>query len=191
MATFGMKYAVFAKIATEPATTAPTYNTGVVIGKAMDAEIKANFNEASLYGDDAPAEYVKELKDVDVTLGVTTIPGEAATALFGSTLTAKTDSDGEKVSYKDTDTASYGGLGFIARESIDNVVGYMLVWLPKVKFAPSDNKFQTKGDSITFQNESISGKAVRCNSGEWKNIEHYSTEAAAIAALNTKAGITE
>lgn len=191
MATFGMKYAVFAKIATEPATTAPTYSTGVVIGKAMDAEIKANFNEASLYGDDAPAEYVKELKDVDVTLGVTTVSGKAAAAMFGATNTDKTESSGEKLTFKDTDAASYGGFGFVARESIDNAIGYMLVWLPKVKFAPSDNKFQTKGDSITFQNESISGKAVRCNSGEWKNIEHYPTESAAITALNTKAGITE
>jgi hypothetical protein len=70
------------------------------------------------------------------------------------------------------------------------VTKYWLVWLPKVKFAPPGGNYQTKGDNITWNTPSISGKGTSDHDGNWKIMEAFATENEAITALKTKAGIT-
>ena len=82
MAQYKVAYPYVAAIKTEPEATEATYEKGLALGKMIDVEVTPNYNEASLYGDNALSEYVKEFKDLDVTLNTTSLPVEAFTALF-------------------------------------------------------------------------------------------------------------
>ena len=186
MASFKSSYPVIAPITAEPASTAPTYGTGMKIGKMISTTLAINTNEASLYGDDALAEYVAEFKDLDITLNITTLPAAAYEMLFGSA----EDSTSHAIESTTTDEAKYVGYGFIKGEMVDGVTTYYTVWIPKVKFAPIGEDAETRGDSINWKTPSLSGKGMPGNDGVWRVITPYTTEASAIAALKTKAGIS-
>lgn len=189
MAQYKAKMPIFAPIKSESEGATATYDAGVILGKMMSVNLNPNFNEAALYGDDALAEYEKEFKDLDVTLNVTYLPVKAHKAMFGSTVT---DTDGsETIKSNSNDQAAYGGLGFVIAEKKDGVTKFWMVWLPKVKFVPPSTNYQTKGDTITWNTPSITGKGTADNLGDWKDMSAYATESEAIAALKTKANITE
>lgn len=190
MAQYKAKMPIFAPIKTESDGASATYDKGIVLGKMMSLNLTPNFNEASLYGDDAQAEYEKEFKDLDVSLNTTFLPAEAYQAMFGSTVTTGTSGKGSAITSNIGDTAKYGGLGCVITEKENGTAKYWVVWLPKVKFAPPGGTYQTKGENITWNTPTISGKGTADNKGDWKILEAYDTEAAAITALKTKAGIT-
>ena len=190
MAQYKAKMPIFAPIKTESDGASATYDKGIVLGKMMSLNLTPNFNEASLYGDDAQAEYEKEFKDLDVSLNTTFLPAEAYQAMFGSTVTTGTSGKGSAITSNIGDTAKYGGLGCVITEKENGTAKYWVVWLPKVKFAPPGGNYQTKGDNITWNTPSISGKGIADNLGNWREMESYATESEALAALKTKAGMT-
>lgn len=188
MAQYKAKMPIFAPIQTEPDNAAATYGKGVTLGKMISVNLTPNYNEASLFGDDAQAEYEKEFKDLDVSLNTTFLPTDAYSAMFGSTVTSGTGDESIKSNVQDE--AKYGGLGFVIGEKVNGAAKFWVIWLPKVKFAPPGGNYQTKGDNITWNTPSISGKGIADNLGNWREMESYATESEALAALKTKAGMT-
>lgn len=181
MAFYGLSFPTIAKLD----TVTGKYTDGFKCGKAVSSDVTPNYNEASLHGDDELAEYVKDFKDADVTLGVTEFPIEAATVMFGH----KVDTETNSITYGTQDVASYVGYGFYASEINEGVTKYTACWLPKVKFADTAESYSTKGESIEFKTPSISGKATADASGNWKYKQTFATIEEARAWLETKAGI--
>lgn len=185
-------YPVFAPIASEGAATAPTYSKGAFIGEAMTVGMTPQFNSAPLFGDDRAVANVTAFKQLDISLQTTTLPLEAFNAMFGATHTpAAPETTKEKVSEKTTDAAKYGGFGFIAGGLAGNAEEYHLFWMPKVKFTPPAETYNTNGDSIAFGTPSITGVGLADNTGEWRSREVYATLADALKALKTKAQISD
>ena len=185
-------YPVFAPIASEGAAAAPTYGEGAFLGEAMVIGMTPQFNSASLYGDDKAVANVTAFKQLDLSLQTTTLPLAAFTAMFGATHTeAQPDSVKEKVSEKTTDTAKYGGLGFITGGLSGNAEEYHLFWIPKVKFTPPAETYNTNGESIAFGTPTVTGMAIADNTGEWRYRDVYATLADALEALKTTAQIEE
>lgn len=170
---------------------APTYADGLAIGKLINVGLTPNTNEGSLYGDDALAEYVREFSDLDVSLNVTTIPSAARPILFGETVTAAGEGTQETIVSGGGDSAHYVGFGFVMTEKNNDADEFYFIWIHKVKFALPSETYDTKGDSITFGTPTIEGKGTVDGQGNWRTIVKYDTEAAAIAALKTKAGISD
>lgn len=182
MAQYKVAYPYVAAIKTEPEATEATYEKGLALGKMIDVEVTPNYNEASLYGDNALSEYVKEFKDLDVTLNTTSLPVEAFTALFGQTV----EENNKEVKANINDIAKYVGFGFVKGEMVENVTTYVAVWFPKVKFTPPAEKCTTKGDSITWNTPSITGKGTSDNAGNWKYMKIFDAENEALEFIKSK-----
>ena len=182
MAQYKVAYPYVAAIKTEPKSAEATYEKGLALGKMIDVEVTPNYNEASLYGDNALSEYVKEFKDLDVTLNTTSLPVEAFTALFGQTVTE----DNKEVKANINDIAKYVGFGFVKGEMVENVTTYVAVWFPKVKFTPPAEKCTTKGDSITWNTPNLTGKGTSDNAGNWKYMKIFDKETEALEFIKSK-----
>lgn len=139
------------------------------IGKFIDITIKPNYKEASLYADDEIAEQIREFDSADVTLGVDEIELDTFTEMFGHTLQSVKDSEDEKIITEKGDTpANFGAHGHIYAISKNNVTTFVACMLHRVKFEQPEEKVATKGESITFNTPSITGKAYKDEDGCWR-----------------------
>lgn len=181
MAYYGLSYPIIAKLDVKNGT----YSDGFKCGKAVSSDVTPNYNESSLFGDDELAEYVKDFKDADVTLGTTEIPIEAASVMFGHTV----NKESSTITYGTQDASNYVGYGFYASEMVDGVTKYTACWLPKVKFADSAETYTTKGESIELKTPTISGKATADLKHNWKYKQTFDSIDKTIAWLMEKAGL--
>ncbi len=182
MAQYKVAYPYVAAIQGEQENAEATYQNGLALGKMIDVEITPNFNEGSLYGDNALSEYVKEFKDLDVNLNTTSLPTEAFKMLFGQTVSE----DNKEIKANINDISNYVGFGFVKGEMVNNVTTYFAVWFPKVKFTLPSEKCTTKGDSITWNTPNITGKGTSDNSNHWKYTKMFDTEQQALAFIKDK-----
>ena len=83
MATIGLDKLYYAKI-TEAEDGEETYDTPVILAKAISAELSVELAEATLYADDGASEVVKDFKSGKLTLGVDDIGITAAQDLTGA-----------------------------------------------------------------------------------------------------------
>lgn len=181
MAYIGLKKPIIGK-----RTGAKKYDTPAALGKAVSMNITVNYNEASLYGDDALAEYDKYFKDADITLGTTTIPLEMNEIMFGHTV-----DDAEKtVTSNSNDENNYVGVGIMSVEKNNGETSYIAMFMYKVKFSEPSTEFTTRGDSIEYKTPSISGKASSEDDGVWKMTKTFSSEADALKWIYTQFGST-
>ena len=86
MATIGLDKLYYAKI-TEAEDGEETYDTPVILAKAISAELSVELAEATLYADDGASEVVKDFKSGKLTLGVDDIGITAAQNLTGAATT--------------------------------------------------------------------------------------------------------
>ena len=77
MATIGLDSLYYAHI-TEDENGDETYDSPVVLAKAISADLSVELNEAILYADDGAAEIVKEFKSGTISLGVNDISPSVA-----------------------------------------------------------------------------------------------------------------
>lgn len=185
MANYGLAYPYIAK--RNVVNGKSVYTDGFKNGNGVNTEVTPNYNEASNYGDNKQVDYVKKFKDADVTLRATTMPLQAADTVFGHTVDQAT----KKVIYKSGDDSNEVGYGWVAEELEEGAHGYWAAILPRVKFTESAESFQTQGDSITFTNPSISGKAYPNENNEWKIKRLFDTEEEAVAFVKEYLNITD
>jgi len=154
MATIGLDRLYYAKI-TEATTGDETYDTPVILAKAISAELSVELAEATLYADDGAAEIIKEFKNGKLSLGVDDIGRKAAEELTGSTA----DENGVLISASE-DGGNPVAIGFRAKKANGK---YRYFWLYRVKFGVPSTNLATKGDSISFQTPTIEGTISRRN----------------------------
>jgi hypothetical protein len=192
MAAVGMKYLTFAPITAGTAQSAITYGTGVVAEHAISGNITYNFDEQSLYGDDKLAEYFKGLTGYDIELGLTELD-DALAVLLGIERAATATNITTYHMVADNTTSV--GVGFVQTLIVNGAKSYVGYWFHKATFSINNENAQTKGESIEWQTPTLTGKGWgveldASNGVQYRERQVFTTEAAALAWLKSKANIT-
>lgn len=165
-----------------------SFETPIALGDAMNVNLDLRFAEGRLYAESVLAEYVREPTGGTISVGTKYIKKEAEALLFGCT--AETDTD--EVTYSGKDNANYVGFGAYAPDKIDGVTKFTAFFVHKTMFGPPGYSLQTKGENIQFSTPTTSGEFLPDDSADKKMLSRatLATEAAAIAWINTKFGVT-
>src|SRR5699024_7493414 len=149
MATVGLKDIYFAPI-DEDTETETTYDEPIRIGRAMQANIQPQFNNAELRADDGVAETAEARGVTNVTVEADDIDKEAQSVIFGK----KVNDDGVLMDSQD-DRPPYGALMFKSEKANGS---YRFVVLYKGKFTPPEEDYETKQETPAFQTPTIEGR---------------------------------
>lgn len=183
MASMGLKYLVYAKMATEPAAAVPTYGAGAVLGKMVSANLSVSNAEGELYADDMLAEYVSEFSSADFTAEVDNIPLDRQADIYGATF----ENDEFKASA--TDTPPFVGIAGYQILMVAGARKYRAWFFPKARASMPDWDAATKGSSISFGTQPIAMKIMSPVFGAWYYLKDFTTEAAAKAYVDGKLGV--
>ena len=149
---------VYALMKTEDTVdAAPTYDTVVKAPGVMSLNINPNGAQETLFADDGPMETASTLGRIEVEIQKNELTTKNRADLLGHQI----DSKGGLVD-GDSDVPPWVALGFRTLKSNGN---YRYVWLYKGKFTEPEDNNETKGDSINFQSDTISGQFTRLNFG--------------------------
>lgn len=193
----GLKHFVVAKIATETEGQALTYEAGMLVGKAMRANLNFTRTDNPLFGEDAIAENDNGITGGTIQIGVTSLGNTVRAYMLGDKeITVGTGQAAVKEYEVTDDPAPYVGYGFLRVLLSGGVKKFGALWVFKAQFGENTIEAETKGQQIVWQTPTLDGiiMAVR-NDPDGKNhyyryADHFATEAAAAAWLDEKAGIT-
>lgn len=188
MANIGVSQPYYAMY--NPNSGSPTYSGLKKLGKATQVDITVdNKDPQVLYADNGPAESVNFFTGGSVNMGIDELGLAEAADILGLD-----DTSNALVFYADTNTP-YVGLGFIVMKVFEGTVKWRLVILYKCQFKLPDYSITTKGETVEFQTPSLEAQILRDDStgtggSRWSKWADYTTEAAALAALQTELGST-
>lgn len=147
---------VYAPMTTEDtADAAPQYGDVVKAPGVMSVKINPNGSIETLFADDGPMETASTLGKIDVEIQKNALTSQNKADLLGHTIDAKGG-----VIYGDNDIAPWVAVGFRTLKSNGK---YRYVWLYKGKFSEPEDSNETKGDSISFQSDTIKGQFAKLN----------------------------
>lgn len=191
MALIGLKYPVVGKYNESGGTVSHT--DGMVLAKAIQANMSINLFSAMLYADDGLSESDKGFQDGTIGLNVDDLSQDAAKFVFGATEAAggvTGDDTTKMLVYKGDDDVPDVGVGFYAPRKKSGVRSYRAIFFTRVKFGYPNETLDTKGEQITYGTPTIQGAIQLDATGVWKREITVADEAKAVAWLKTQAGIT-
>lgn len=127
----------------------------------MTAELSVSTADATLYADDVLSESATEFSSGSLKLGIKDLTPEVLAECLGQLV------DKNKVVWAGKDNEPpYIAIGFRAQKKGGK---FRYVWLLKCKFKIPSEKYETKGESITFQTPEVEAIfTVRKKDGLWK-----------------------
>ena len=162
MASVGLRD-LFAAEATENPDSTLTYAKPVRLAKAIKADISVKPAEATNYADDGIDDYESEIIGGEIKLKINDLTPEAQSFILGQ----RRDANGVLIA-NSKDKPPLLAVGMRARKT--KIKGlYRYLWFRKVKFTPPAESFETRGESINFQNPEITGKFMPLDNGDWKS----------------------
>lgn len=183
----GLKYFKYSKVTvTEDASgnETETYGTVKKAAKAMSLSVTVNRSNAKGYADDAAAESDLSFIDGSMTLEGDDLQNEVIADLCGATLDSGQSGTGD-LTFKDDDTPSYIRFGTVVPMVKNGERAWFGLIFTRVKFAPPEDNYQTKGQSVEFRGWSMTGDILKNASGIWKiQSARKTTEAAAVTWLD-------
>jgi len=194
-ANVGMRYPVFAPVASYTPGTSITYSAGYVCAEAISASISWNRSDGRFYGDDVQLDSDNGVNGYTIDFNPTGLSDSVRNKLLGETIANTSE-------YTITDQASPDvGFGYIrvmrsnAGTSGQVVERYEGWWYYKVKFSVTSEETRTKEESIEWRTPTLSGNGAGVqldSSGAISFAVHetFETYAAAETWLKAKAGIT-
>ena len=195
MAFVGMQHVVAAKITAKPDNAMPTYSAGMVIGKAIQAELSITRNSNPLYADDVVAEDDNSITAMSVSIGMDDF-SEEAQAYLGLLKEVSGSGTDDKTYYETSGSADSAGLGYMRVRRKGGITTYQGVWVLDVLFGVESENSQTKGESIEWQTPTVTGKAaahmittVDPSEPVFRMKKNFPTAAACIDWLDEQAGI--
>lgn len=157
MAIIGMRYPVMAKVKNQTEGSMPEYDKGIVLGRAMQANLTITRNENPLYADDAEAENDNGVTRMSLEMGVDDLTEEAEAYALGHEAAEDALAGGAKKVYYETDASAPDvGTGYIRVRKLRGVLSYQAVWYFKGQAGINSENTQTKGESITWQTPTLS-----------------------------------
>jgi len=190
MAKIGIKGLTYAPFTSGGEGSAITYGTGV---KLDDYMIRADINEersdSGFYADDHKIDSDNSMTGMNVALELSNTQATLEKDFLGYT-----SGTGDELHATDK-PSPFVGVGFIRKERFKGAITYHAYWIYKAQFSKDGDSTTTKGESLEFQTESLTGQAVAvCLTSGGDNIFYShlrgTTETAARTWLNSKAGIT-
>jgi len=183
----GLRYAVFAPIATETEGTAITYQNPLVLQKPIAADIAYTRTSNPLYAGDVISENDNGITGGTITFNPKDLIDAEQTALLGFT------NNGD-INVTDAPSPA-GGFGYVWVKRLAGVTTYIGVWIHKTQFAMNADTTKTRAGSIDWQTPTIEGMIFGTyldGTGVAYYVKHheYSTYADAKAWVNTIAGIS-
>lgn len=147
---------VYAVMTTEDTPdTAPAYGEVVKAPGVMSININPNSSQETLFADDGPMETAVTLGNIEVEIQKNELTTKNKADLLGHEI----DANGAIV-YGGNDIPPWVAIGFRTLKSNGN---YRYVWLYKGKFSEPEDASETKGDSINFQADTITGQFAKLN----------------------------
>lgn len=147
---------VYAIMKTEDtAEAAPVYEAVKKAIGVMSLNINPNGAQETLFADDGPMDTASTLGKIEVEIQKAELTTENKADLLGHNI----DENGALV-YGDSDIPPWVAIGFRTLKSNGT---YRYVWLYKGKFTEPEDNNETKGDSINFQTDTISGQFTKLN----------------------------
>ena len=147
---------VYAVMTTEDTPdTAPVYGEVVKAPGVMSININPNSSQETLFADDGPMETAVTLGNIEVEIQKNELTTKNKADLLGHEI----DANGAIV-YGGNDIPPWVAIGFRTLKSNGN---YRYVWLYKGKFSEPEDASETKGDSINFQADTITGQFAKLN----------------------------
>lgn len=134
-------------------TTPPAYDEVKSAPGIMSININPNASVDTLFADDGPFETATTIGQIEVELQKNSLTSENKADLLGKTIDAK----GGLISSA-TDIPPWCAIAF---RSLKSNGKYRYVWLYKGKFQDPEDNNETKGDSINWQSDTITGNFVR------------------------------
>ena len=189
MASIGMQYPVWAELTSESNNTL-TYDTGIVMGKAVSANLSWQKEDNEMYADDYVAETDNSITGYTLDITTDDLTDTVEKTVLGLSQVNSTDE------YETTDDdPPYGGVGYIRTIKRNGVRLYKALWYPKIQFSKSSESDNTKGKTINWGNPTLSGKGLAAfddasGKAKFRKQQVFTTLAAAKAYLNGKANIT-
>lgn len=193
MAKIGIKGLTYAPFTGGGDGSAITYGTGVKLDDYMiRADLNEEHNNVDFYADDHKIDVENSMSGMTLALELSNLTDDLEKALLGHA--AGTGTGNTELNVTDG-AAPFVGIGFIRKERFKGTVTYHAFWVYKIQFAKDGDSTTTKGESIEFQTESLTGDAVSVTLTSGGDNIYYShkreaTEAAARTWLNGKAGIS-
>lgn len=151
MAKIGVKKLVAFPLTTDT-DTETTYGTAVRLAPLIKLELTPNTVEGSLYGDDDVVYSNFGMTGYKITIDTADLMPEHVNLLLGH---KKDTANGITVNSNDEGQAV--GLAFESKRA-DGNTEYVVLY--KVKFSPSSESYETKGENITYQTPQLTGTAL-------------------------------
>lgn len=160
MAGIGLRHMVAATVTSHTDGAAPTYGTGKVIGKGIEANLTINRANNPLYADDEVAEDDNGITGIQVEFGLDELDEEVEAYLGLSTkITTGTGTDAV-TTYRETSKAANDvGAGYVRVRMKNGTLKYQGVWIYSMKFSLNNETARTKGENIEWQTPTVSGNA--------------------------------
>ena len=177
MAKIGLKHFVYGL----PNADFTAYTGGRVLG-AIECNLNITNNDVKLNVDDGVKESDKSFSNGTIDINTDDIPDEDKGILFGHKV-----EDGEVICNAN-DVPPEIGFGFYGRISRNNVKSFRAGFLLRVQFSEPSDENSTKGESVEYKTQAVSGSIYTTKSGDYKREKTFETEEEAIEWLDNMVG---
>lgn len=197
MAIIGASYPKYAIYANNNGVV--SYSNGGIIGKLVDINVALDSAaDNDFFADNAIAETDNQFAGGTVTMNTDDLTDEVSKVILGlqsaalTGITGITDEDVEELIYDNRQATPYLGIGFVVKHKKNGAYKWTAVILRKVMFSVPADAAETQGKSIDWQTPELSGTISRDDSEyqQWKSQATFTTEAQAIAYINSRLNIT-
>lgn len=196
MAKIGMKYLMYAKEQSYTAGSPITYATGKIFAHAISGTVTPNRRKNPLFGDDVKIENDAGITDYTLALESDRLPIADRADLLGEEAVYDSSTPPVLTHYEVVDgNPPYVGFGYMRTTIEDNTPKFETFWFHRVQFSLDNESDGTKGEQIQWKTYPFTGTGfgVQIDSSmKTKFYAHmeFTTEAAALAWLKARAGIT-
>ena len=196
MAIIGCSYLKYAVYANNGGTV--TYSNGGTAAKLVSVNVALDSaSDNDFYADNAIDETDSVFAGGTLTVKTNDLTDAMSKALLGlqsaeiTSVTGITDNDVEEIIYDNRQATPYLGIGMVIKHQRNGVAAWSGIVLSKVMFNVPADAAETQGKTINWQTPELSGKILRDDSAyqTWKRKATFTTEAQAIAYINSRLSI--
>lgn len=185
----GAKHLTWAPVTSGGDGGAMVYGSGTMeVDKVVRVDMSEERGDVAFYADDKRIDRDNSVSGASVAIEVAQLTPEMREGILGH-VKASTD-------YSVTEDASpFVGVGFCLKQRYKGAATFRAYWYYKVQFSEGQRSFNTRGENLEFQTESLEGEAEGVQLTEAGTIAYYvysehATEAAAITWLKSKANVS-
>ena len=193
MAKIGIKCLTYAPYTSGGDGSSISYGTGVqLVDYMIRADVGEERSDVDFYADDHKIDTENSMTGATLSLELANMTDALEKAFLG--YTAESSASGADLLVTE-DSSGFVGCGFYRKERFKGTITYKCYWFYKVQFSRDSDSTSTKGETVDFQTESVSGDALGVQLTAAGKVIYYainrkSSETDAVAWLKTKAGIS-